>query len=367
MDSQAPESFDRLLSRLSARLINSEPAETRSCFEEVLAALGRYIGAARCYIFEFHENRARMSNTHEWVGTGISSHRDELQDIAQDELPYFFQTMQENHRFRVNDVRTLPEEADAVRNEFEREGIMSILCIGLVVNNQLLGFLGCDIVSAPHEWTDEEIQGVGLVADMITNAMQRERTQKELLRVRDELENANIQLALQASRDGLTCIPNRRALNERLEQEMRRAKRSGSGLAVLMIDIDFFKAYNDHYGHLAGDRVIRMVASTLEGALQRRTEFIARYGGEEFAVVLAVDSQQEAEQTANSLLQAVISLRIAHDYSDAHEYMTISIGGFFDRPAGDDAIEQSVHHFLTQADRAVYQAKSSGRNQVCFA
>lgn len=367
MDSQAPESFDRLLSRVSARLINSEPAETRSCFDEVLAALGRYIGAARCYIFEFHENRARMSNTHEWVGPGINSHLDELQDLAQDELPYFFDTMKRTHRFLVNDVRTLPDEADAERAEFEREGIASVLCIGLVVNNQLLGFLGCDIVSAPHEWTEEEIQRVGLVADMITNAMQRERTQKELLRIKEELENANIQLALQASRDGLTSIPNRRALNERLVQEMQRAKRTGSGLAVLMIDIDFFKAYNDHYGHLEGDNVIKMVASTLEATLQRRTEFIARYGGEEFAVVLAVDTREEAQQTANSLLRAVANLRIAHDYSDAHEYMTLSIGGYFDRPAADDAVEESVRHFLTQADRAVYTAKTSGRNQVCFA
>ncbi len=241
-----------------------------------------------------------------------------------------------------------------------------MMCVGVVMRDELLGFLGCDVVTQPHAWSEAEIQRLGLVANMIANAMDRERTYQELIAVRNQLAKANRKLERQANQDGLTGIANRRALDRRLTSEVKRAKRTGSGLALLLIDVDCFKEYNDHYGHLAGDQVLRHVARTLEQTMQRSTDFVARYGGEEFAVVISEDSREQAQRNAHAAITAVRNLGIVHGYSPVEQVITISLGGFFNQPSPDDAVEASVKHLLMEADRAVYQAKSEGRNRVCF-
>ncbi|XOZ34574.1 diguanylate cyclase domain-containing protein [Halomonadaceae bacterium KBTZ08] len=363
---QTQDGFDQFLAQLSARLINSSTHETRNCIDEVLKALGEYTGAARCYLFELHPGGRRMSNTHEWVQPGISSHINDLQNLDQEDLPYFFKQMKTHYRFVVDDIETLPADAQAEHAEFEREGIRSVICVGLVIHNELLGFLGCDIVASPHRWSEAEVQRLGLVADMVANAMERERKHQELLTVQKQLEKANRQLERQVNQDGLTGISNRRALEERLIFEMQRAKRAGTGVAILLIDIDNFKAYNDHYGHLGGDYVLQSVATTLEQSMQRATDFVARFGGEEFAIILSVDSLAKAQQSAETALHSVSRLGIGHGYSDSHEVVTISVGGFFDRPPPDQDVESNITDFLRECDKALYKAKSDGRNRICF-
>ncbi len=361
------QSFDQMLSKISARLINSDPTETRTCFDEVLAALGHYMDAARCYLFEFDRDGRRMSNTHEWVQRGISSHINELKDIPRDQLPFFFQTIQTTHRFVFSHIDELPGEAEAEREEFQREGIRAMLCMGVVINNGLLGFIGCDVTQSHREWRPEEFQRVGLVADMVANAIQRESTHRELLEVKAQLERFNRTLARQANQDGLTGISNRRALDAQMVSEMSRAKRLGTGLAVLIIDIDYFKAYNDNCGHLAGDDVLKKVASALRHCMQRSTEFLGRFGGEEFAVILSVRSRADAENTAERVLTRVHELAIPHRHSSVATNITVSIGGYFDTPGTDRNVDTDVQRFLGRADEALYRAKSEGRNCIRFA
>lgn len=160
--------------------------------------------------------------------------------------------------------------------------------------------------------------------------------------------------------DGLTDIPNRRALEEDLDQEWGRAKRSNTPLSVLMIDIDFFKAFNDHYGHGVGDECLRKVARELERGLMRPGDFVGRYGGEEFSVILPNCDSAGAALVAEKLRERVDALKIPHEYSEVCDHVTISVG-YTTRQVASDTI---LNALTEEADKALYLAKSRGRNRV---
>ncbi len=358
--------FDQLLSRLSTRLINSQGSETSECVSEVIAAYGEYCHADRCYIFEFNEDISTMSNTFEWVREGFSRHIDDLQNIQEQDLPYFFKTMQSDFRFVCPDVSQLPDDASAEREEFEREHIKSVLCIGLVAKGRILGFVGCDKVRQQHDWTEEDVQHLSLIADMIANTIERERTHSALLETKRALEVANQQLTQQANIDGLTGVANRRALDERMALEIRRAKRQKTGIAMLLLDIDDFKAYNDHFGHLAGDDALKAVSECLAQRVKRSTDFVARYGGEEFAILLSVAHASDALKMANEINDNIHQMAIHHPKSQCSNILTVSIGGYYEPPSFDIEVVEASNRLIKHADTALYRAKLAGRNCIRF-
>ncbi|MFD1019177.1 diguanylate cyclase domain-containing protein [Thalassobacillus hwangdonensis] len=160
--------------------------------------------------------------------------------------------------------------------------------------------------------------------------------------------------------DGLTGIPNRRSYDETLEREWRQAYRNGKPISMIMLDIDHFKSYNDTYGHLEGDECLRIISSTLEGALHRPSDFIARYGGEEFSVILPQTDRDGAKTVANSLHSSVVELGLPHESSLCMPYVTISLGVATAIPKTEDGYEELAQ----AADQALYEAKRNGRNTV---
>ncbi|GGD92839.1 hypothetical protein GCM10011390_09440 [Aureimonas endophytica] len=179
----------------------------------------------------------------------------------------------------------------------------------------------------------------------------------------DELARANRQLASLASTDGLTQLLNRRAFDAVLEQSFDMALANGRSLSLLLLDVDQFKAFNDHYGHMAGDEALRAVAAELRAVLRRPGIAVARYGGEEFAVVLPETPLSTALQEAEALRHAVVSRAIAHERS-AHGVVTISIGAAT-LTIGDTQLSRS--DLIQRADLALYAAKRAGRNRTEFA
>lgn len=160
--------------------------------------------------------------------------------------------------------------------------------------------------------------------------------------------------------DGLTALTNRRHFDEVLEREWQRALRNQSPVSLLMIDIDFFKAYNDHYGHLMGDDCLRLVASAIAETAQRPTDLTARYGGEEFACILPDTDLDGAFAVAHKIQTSVKALNIPHLSSTVANYVTVSIGVAMLVPADGQPMSQLIE----SADRSLYRAKLSGRNQV---
>ncbi|MBN3560768.1 sensor domain-containing diguanylate cyclase [Aliamphritea spongicola] len=190
-----------------------------------------------------------------------------------------------------------------------------------------------------------------------------EQRTAELDATRKQLESANRELEIQATTDSLTQLANRRSFDAHLQGEWLQCSRDKKPLAILLIDIDHFKEYNDHYGHLQGDECLRHVAQALQdaGVLRRPGDLIARYGGEEFAIILSAPSCTYVSQTAERLREHISALEITHQASAVPEkILTISVGYAVSRHLK----QISPEVLFDQADQALYRAKSRGRNQI---
>ncbi len=192
-------------------------------------------------------------------------------------------------------------------------------------------------------------------------AMQRIiQMRNSLLVLTKKLDNANRELRRLSSLDWLTEIPNRRHFEETLEREWRRSMRQGSEFSVLVCDIDRFKAYNDAFGHPAGDQSLRSVAQALMDAMVRGGDFVARYGGEEFAAILADTPLAGAQVVGERMRTAVEALAIPHPASESG-HITASFG----IASGIAMPEADPLKLVKLADKALYEAKRQGRNRIC--
>ncbi len=197
-------------------------------------------------------------------------------------------------------------------------------------------------------------------------AMQRfAQMRSSLVVLTRRLDDANRELLHLSASDGLTGIANRRRFDEALEREWRRAQRRGATLALILCDIDWFKRYNDHYGHLAGDECLRQVALCLAANVRRPGDLVARYGGEEFAVILPDTDEAGGQQVAENLRIAVLALKIPHapEVDSDCDAVTLSLGVTALVPTRNDALPARL---IARADAALYLAKRAGRNRVAL-
>lgn len=183
----------------------------------------------------------------------------------------------------------------------------------------------------------------------------------ERKRYQDALEKANMELAYLSSIDGLTQIANRRVFDERIQNEWLRAARETQPLALILGDIDYFKRFNDHYGHPMGDACIKSVAAAIQGCTRRPADLTARYGGEEFVVLLPNTSLDGARHIAETIRAAVWEMKYAHARSDAGDRVTLSLGVAAMIPTRAHGSSAALIH---AADKALYEAKATGRNRV---
>lgn len=176
-----------------------------------------------------------------------------------------------------------------------------------------------------------------------------------------ELKQQRDMLNRLSSLDGLTGIANRRHFDGFLAQEWSRAVRNDDEIALLLMDVDHFKKFNDHYGHVAGDDCLKNVARVLSESISRSTDLVARYGGEEFVCVLSGTDLEGATRVAEKMRQSILALSIPHALSEPHRTITLSFGVAVARPGQREMLPSDL---LLAADRLLYQAKDAGRNQV---
>ncbi len=199
-----------------------------------------------------------------------------------------------------------------------------------------------------------------IVLQAKVNAMRRLVTmQRSLIEVTHKLNQANKELQLLSATDGLTGLSNRRMFDELSLREWRRCERAKKPFSLVMVDVDSFKLYNDHYGHQAGDECLKVVATQMLRAAPRASDVVARYGGEEFVFVLGETDIDGAKWVANHVRQRIADLNMPHVVS-ALRHVSVSCGVASVMP-GD---KTSLETLLQSADYALYQAKEQGRNKV---
>lgn len=203
-------------------------------------------------------------------------------------------------------------------------------------------------------WSETDVELAVVVTDQLAIAIEQSQLYQQLHQVNQELENL-------ANLDGLTQVANRRRFDQILEQEWLRLRREKLPLSLILADIDYFKLYNDTYGHLAGDDCLKQVARALNQSLKRPADLVARYGGEEFAVILPNTSLTGALQVAEAIREAVYNLQLCHKTSPGKGVITLSLGVSSLIPSGDE--EPQI--LIKEADQALYKAKNKGKNIVC--
>jgi diguanylate cyclase (GGDEF)-like protein len=215
---------------------------------------------------------------------------------------------------------------------------------------------------------DDETRGFELGAvDYITKPFSpaivnaRIKIHLELLRQKCELKEMHQQVLALSITDALTGIANRRRFDEFLEQEWTRSSRVESSLGLLMMDIDYFKLYNDHYGHNGGDKCLKQIAEILIKEVIRSPDMLARYGGEEFACVLPGVNLEELHEIAQAILETIRTAAIPHEKSDVTGIVTLSIGGTVIKPNLNTG---NCEELINMADRLLYESKQKGRNRM---
>ena len=259
------------------------------------------------------------------------------------------------------EILDAPNDIDLILLDVEMPDINGYDVCKRIKNNETIKNIPIIFITGRTSQEDEEY-GLNLGAiDYITKPFNKAIVK---LRIKNYLDMKikNDMLEKLSMYDGLTNIRNRRFFDETFEKTFSEIKRDKKSLAVLMIDIDFFKPYNDNYGHGQGDETLRKVAKALEKTIKRASDFVARYGGEEFVILLKDINKDGVEAVANNLLNAIRELKITHEFSKIENYVTVSIGVSYYNSSSDI----TKLELLLKADETLYNVKNSGRNNFAI-
>jgi len=277
-----------------------------------------------------------MSQVYRWdkKSGGSTALVDEFID-----MPYtkFFPNLR-NHLAEgnsVNDqVRLLPEHESKILKSF---GVLSVSVTPIHIDNTFWGFVIFGDTLKERYFEDDVVELMRSSAFLLANAF-----------IRFEVDF-----------DALTGLRNRRSFDENMKRVMRLLSRSGGFLSLLMIDIDFFKHYNDAYGHIEGDKCLKIIAQTLSNSVTRADDLVVRYGGEEFVMVLPNTDEQGAKFVADKILNNIRKCNILHKQNDLANYVTVSIGV----AVGKVTRSQIADDFVRKADKQLNKSKNDGRNR----
>jgi diguanylate cyclase (GGDEF)-like protein len=255
----------------------------------------------------------------------------------------------------------LAQQPDLILLDAVMPGMDGYAVCGALRNSPRLQDIPVIFVTALSQPEDEtralEAGAVDFISKPFNIAVVRARVRSQLTIKRQA--DAMRELSLT---DGLTGVANRRHFNDTMDAEWRRCARAGVPLSVIMIDIDHFKLYNDHYGHQAGDDCLQQISAAMKGCASRPQDLLARYGGEEFILLLPQEGAEGTKVVAARILDAVRKLNLPHDASPSAPHVSISMGLATALPPLDTHDASAV---IRAADARLYRAKQTGRNRFC--
>ncbi|MFB2938541.1 diguanylate cyclase domain-containing protein [Aerosakkonemataceae cyanobacterium BLCC-F154] len=263
--------------------------------------------------------------------------------------------VQQLHQFKIVQITNPSDSKDEMVSQYSQTYPGAWLLVPLHFDNRLWGILSL-ISKTNSPWQQQDIELACAVTDQLAIAIY----QSELYQ---KLQAANQELKRLATIDGLTQLANRRYFDQYLQVEWRRNRREKTPLALILLDVDYFKFYNDTYGHIAGDDCLKKIALTIKKLVRRPGDLVARYGGEEFAIILPQTDINGAMKIAEIINQKIKQLAILHRNSEVSQYVTVSLGISCMIPN----LQTSYLELLTLADQALYHAKEQGRDRLVCA
>ncbi len=334
--------FQKLISLVSTYFINIAAERFDEGIQNTLRSLGEFTRADRAFLFLLDDDSNLVVNTFEWV-------RDRLKkvlkkttgQISLEDYPWCRQKLLSFETVHIPDTEELPEEAAAEREGFRKMGTRSLIATPMAPGGKLLGFVGLNMDNEVRDWQGDNALFLISISDIVAHSLERKSFEERMQDL--------------ATTDSLTGAFNRLRIMDSGDEEVTRALRYDRSLAVLMIDIDYFKYINDTYGHLVGDDVLKQLTRRCFHIL-RDTDIFGRYGGDEFVAILPESEAEKAFQVAERLRTEVEELKIQTGSSEIQ--FTISIGLTQLRD------EEKFEETLNRADQALYHAKRSGRNRV---
>lgn len=350
----------QLVLSLSNRLIHAPHESFEACQLECLQEVAQRLGANHALWLVPEPGQAAFRIFTEWQSDGIQVSPSPAPlaglthvpaRLAREELLFFYSQAEMG--------RSLSSAETAV---FTTQPVGACALALLRSDGEDYGLLFIGKPLGQGEWPPEDRALLAMTAQLLLHSVRHKAQLIAILATQEALRAANRQLEELSRHDPLTGLFNRRHFDEIKEDEFQRALRSGQPLSLLICDIDYFKAFNDHYGHAAGDQCLRDVAQAMNTAIIRSGDGLARIGGEEFAILLPATSATAALQVAERVRQAVADLRIAHAASGVSPWVSISVG-LAQLEAGRTPDFDAL---FEAADQALYRAKEKGRNRIEF-
>jgi diguanylate cyclase (GGDEF)-like protein len=302
----------------------------------------------RVYFFQFSADGKTMNNTHEWCAAGVKEEIANMQNVPVDNFPWWAEQIRSNECVYIPDVDAMPEEARAEREEFQAQKIQTILCVPITHESKVTGLFGFDSVHSKRRWEENEISLFRIAANTVSNALQKFRLEQELIKI--------------SISDQLTGLYNRRHLYDCMAPLLEEYRRNQRPFAILFFDIDYFKRFNDTYGHSAGDFVLQRFAVMLKDNI-RPFDVACRYGGEEFVVLAKGVSSAMAQTIAGRILDQARQSQF--EFEGQRLSFTLSCGIAVIDELSAEAL--SVDGVIDMADRRLYLAKQSGRDRCVWA
>lgn len=357
-----------ILSNLIAKI--RESLDLKTLFETTTREVRKALRTDRVGIFQF--NIDSHYDAGEFVAENVLPEYDSAIAVKVNDHCFGEQYSAQYHEGRVQIISDIYQAGlkDCHRELLEQFQIKAQIVVPLIKRDTLWGLLCVHQCSHPRIWESTEITFIKQLAAQFSIALshaellaQSQSKTEQLDRALQELKQANEKLEELSNIDSLTQISNRRFFDKTIENEWQRLTRTTQHLSLILFDVDFFKAYNDCYGHPSGDKCLIEIACAAKSVVKRVTDVLARYGGEEFGVILPNTDRASAVKIAEQIQNAIKKLKIPHQSTQIdYPYVTISLGIASEIPTHD----RSVQHLINEADKALYQAKKLGRDRwVC--
>ncbi|MGY5451542.1 sensor domain-containing diguanylate cyclase [Agarivorans sp. MS3-6] len=343
------------LSELSLSFLSLKSTNAKTLLQQTTAVIGRLFAVDRVDIIEFERQQAIGKVS--WSAAGHARATKPINLSRLDELKHRLIDLSPT---LVSDLSELKYQAPKEYQLLKSRGVKSLATFPLSDGNKAFGLLTCTSLNSCSIWPNYKIILLSQFAAAISGLIIKDKNDSAMAHLQNELLQVNERLQVLAETDELTGLVNRRPFKRELNRAIASARRHGSKIAVMMADIDYFKAYNDHYGHPQGDEALKQVAHALVSVVKRSEDCVARVGGEEFALLLCNVDAHELPLMAERIVKQVANLQLEHKGSLVGSVLTISLGGVLVDPK--DVIESAS--LLELADNCLYKAKHQGRNRA---